>query len=818
MTAAEIAARKAMVAALEAARIVTRDTVNAASASLNAAVLGGDLDLIPIVETLTPVVLALNTYKPKLAAAIAATDAMVPDDPEPPPIPTDWENRAAGRKLALRLMAPGPEDVNLAGRHPRDARGIWDDNRGTREFPVIDAKGLRFDVVAGRGTTDWYTDLGARYGENSTMYAQWQMWFSDELLNTVFEMTGGGYPGIKLAVFSSLNNTSDSQKLVVSTLNQWNLVYLYQYWKGNTANLYANMPGTNGQQDIQPVVGEPPACIYPAYAQSPRGTTPPGCDGLKSGQWVTFDLKVETGGPFPDHPSAWHAERWLWMTIDGVKRLVIHYGKDSPGYIGRNAGAFEAIWLAPYMTNKSATQVHPVASVWHRELIVDDKPIPPPKLEPPVIIIPGTLPAWVPPPGTFAAFTLNTFHEARPLTWPNLNDSKRVLAQWNSAAMIADYSQLGGIAYHGGGEHGDGQTDSCGVMMLNLETRIYEARCRASQKYTQAVGKAADPHPTNEWAEHEDGSPAAPHTYNQAVEFPKAWGGGPRGSFLRAGGTAGSSTINGNRYREYMAKSALDPVAFPPTQAPVNGDNAFNCVHAFDVSKDVLGVSRLAPQTGAIRYGSVVDWGGNYAAACIDRKREGWWLKMGTSSASLLAFLSKSGAITYPFPELTSMLFPAIRHLTVHGQDVLLALFTGQRGTHMAIMDLAVGRWQSRTPGGTLPALDKIGTTSSPGYIAPRWCDFLQCLVGLEYALAVPTLCYLVPSDPTKLMASSWEWRTEQIVSADGSLWVPNDRVNYYGSGNGSFGKLIEVPQWRSFVFTKNVLEPGILVRPRAMV
>lgn len=820
MNAAEIAARKAMLAALEAARVVMRDTVNAATNPLNAAVLAGDLALIPTVETLTPVVVALNVYKPKLLDAIAATDAMVPDDPpepEPDMTPQDWATRSANRKLALPLMSAGPEDANLAGRHPRDARGIWTDNKN-RPLPEIDAKGLRFDVVPGMGVPDWYTDLGQHYGPNSTMYAQWQMLFSAELLNTVFEMTGGGYPGIKLAVFSSLNATSDSQKLVVSTLNQWNLVYLYQYWQGATANLYANMPGTGGMQDIQPVVGQLPTCIYPAYAQAARGTTPPGCKGLPALKWVTFDIKVVSGAMIPGI-NACEAERWLWLTVGGVKTLIIHYGKDSPGYIGRNADPFQAIWLAPYMTNKSATQQHPIASVWHRELIVDDKPIPPAKfVESPPVIIPGTLPDFVPPPGTFAPFTLNTFYDARPPTWPNLNDAKRVLAHWNSAALISDYSARGGIAYHGGGEHGDGQTDSCGVMMLNLETRLYEHRCRATQQYTQATGKATDPHPTNEWAEHADGSPAAPHIYNQAVEWPKAWGGGPRGSFLRAGGTAGSSTVNGNRYREYMAQSALDPVAFPPEQAPVNGDNAFNCVHAFDVSKEILGVSRLAPQSGAIRYGSARDWGGNYAAACIDRYREGWWLKMGTSGQSLLAFLSKSGTVSYPYPELTSMLFPALRHITYKGQDVLLALYTGMRKTHMSLLDLATGtKWLAREPSGTLPALDALGTTSAVGHVAPRWCDSLECLVGLEYALAVPTLSYLVPSDPAKLMASSWEWRTEQIASADGGAWVPNDRVNYYGSGNGSFGKLIEVPEWKSWVFTKNATEPGILIRPRAM-
>lgn len=814
MTAAEIAARKAMLAALEAARLVMRDTVNAANAALNAAVLAGDLDLVPIVQKATTVVTGLNSYRPELQAAIAATEAMVPDpipDPEPEPLPTDWATRSANRKLALPLKSAGPEDANLAGRHPTATRGIWDDNKGTRFLPVIDAKGLRCDVVAGLGVADWYTDLGARYGANSTMYAQWQMWFSPELLSTVYEMTGGGYPGIKLAVFSSLNATSDSQKLVVSTLDQWNLVYLYQYWRAATANLYAPIPSSGGQQDVQPVVGEAPTCLYPAYAQSPRGTTPPGCEGLKSGQWVTFDLKVETGGAFPDHPSAWHAERWLWLTIDNIKKLIIHYGKDSPGYIGRNAGAFEAIWLAPYMTGKSATQQHPVASVWHRELIVDDKPIPPPKFEPPVIIIPGTLPEFVPPPGTFARFTLNVPNNACPPTMLPGNDIKRIFSHWNSAAMIRDYSALGGIGYHGGGEHGSGAAqDSVGVMMLNLETRLYEFRCRGTRSFHQATGAATDVDRTNEFGEYEDGSPAAPHTCNQAVEFPAAWGGGPRGSFMRAGGTAGSSTVNGETYRAYIAAGG-DPNS--PT-APVNGDNGYNTAHAFNLSQEVGGIRRMC---GSIRYGAIRDWGGNYAAACIDRKREGWWLRMGTYAPTPTAFLSKDGQLSYPSAQTNTMQFPSLHHFTHDGQDVLMCLyFADSTKDFMQLIDLAAGfKWEPRRASGVVPITNPTSKMTTLGYLGMRWSNRMKRLVALDYMQAVPTLVYLIPSDPARLMTSQWEFRYETITSADGSLFIPNNGITDYASSNGSWGKLIEIEEWGAWAWTRNAAEPGILVRPK---
>jgi len=241
---------------------------------------------------------------------------------------------------------------------------------------VIDEQGLRYDVDPGKGTTDWYTDLGARYGANSVMYAQWQMMFSREFLETVFLRTNGGHPGEKLAVFSSLAATSSFGKLVVTTLGQWKFPFLYQYdVSGSTTNLHVALPS---DFDVQPKVGVAPTCLFNVYRKTLPPQVPAGCKGLVADKWITFDLIVETGDVIPGK-NTWHAERKLYMTIDGVRELVVHYGKDSPGYRGRNQRPFEAVWFAPYMTDKSWTQQHPVASVWHRELIVDDKPIPPPR-------------------------------------------------------------------------------------------------------------------------------------------------------------------------------------------------------------------------------------------------------------------------------------------------------------------------------------------------------------------------------------------------------------------------------------------------------
>lgn len=84
-SAAFIAARKALLAELLAAHVSWRDNViNPAIAKLNTA-RPGDPGLQPLADVLTAAVLAINQYRPELDRQIAATAAMVPDDPPPAP-------------------------------------------------------------------------------------------------------------------------------------------------------------------------------------------------------------------------------------------------------------------------------------------------------------------------------------------------------------------------------------------------------------------------------------------------------------------------------------------------------------------------------------------------------------------------------------------------------------------------------------------------------------------------------------------------------------------------------------------------------------
>ena len=264
----------------------------------------------------------------------------------------------------------------MAGRHPRTDVGVWTSDPKYSQ-PVVDAFGLRYDIETGKGINDWYFKLPRPFGENSTFHMQWQQRFNTAFVGTVFRMRGGGYPGIKLAMVSEMAGSSTWPKLVVSTLDQHKFPFLYQYDQGgNTSNL---MGGANRGTDYdwQPKAGYPASCLYTVNTRIPQGQPTPGCENVVADKWITFDLVVETGGEIPG-TKTWECDRKLYMTIDGVKRLVVHY-TSGDGRPGRNARPWTAVWLSPYMTDRDPAQTFPAKpSVWYREVIVDDKPIPPP--------------------------------------------------------------------------------------------------------------------------------------------------------------------------------------------------------------------------------------------------------------------------------------------------------------------------------------------------------------------------------------------------------------------------------------------------------
>jgi hypothetical protein len=429
-------------------------------------------------------------------------------------------------------------------------------------------------------------------------------------------------------------------------------------------------------------------------------------------------------------------------------------------------------------------------------------------------IVSSALPAWVPAQGTFAEFTLN-----RPTDMTNpagLTDDAipDFFANWCGGAFLRDYSIYGGVGYHGGGRHG-GTPNNCGVVMLNLETRLYEWVCKTNYHNQPGQGDPAPTHPTDDFGHfQDDGTAASPHTYNAMCEWPSSWGGGAKGSLVRAGNTAGDSTTR--------------VIALGGSQ------DGYCAVGRFDVSQVFGGHSRLS---GAIEYQQGTPSVGNYVGACTDHTREGWFCGIMGSGGGYgdTMFVHKTGTMTRYTGLSNGNRYEGIyHHFGEQGQDVLLRCsdFTIDNFLHVADMSQGTPTWVNKSSAvsnaSAIVPIGELGTgASNPsiGAAGIRWSTLLNCFVWLDWATTINTglsvrIGKLIPSNPANILGSTWNVQIETVVSADGSRILNYDQGQALAdesSFNGPYGRLLEAPLLRSLVWSRGSGHKGILIRLQGM-
>ena len=392
------------------------------------------------------------------------------------------------------------------------------------------------------------------------------------------------------------------------------------------------------------------------------------------------------------------------------------------------------------------------------------------------------VPSWVPPPKTFAEFTLNTP--------ASVGANVSFLVNWCGGTFIRDYGPYGGAAYHGGGEHYS-WPDAGGVLMLNCATRRYEIRCLPAIRTHMGVagGKGSA---TNEWGAYaDDDYPQMKHTYNCLSEMPAAWGGGERGSLVRVAHTGGLLLVaDGKRTHGYSS------------------------TYRFDLSQATDGHSRL---TGERRYdfGSGKPATVNDAIGCgMDSLREGWWAfaRTGSGHGDRMCFTHRTGRVDNAATPPIQLLWGTVHHFA--DDDTLVAIAGGAPG--QIVISHPGAAWSRVSVEGDAADLDSFHKTYL-GYVGFKWSTLLQCFVGLDLhsqpgGPASVRLWKIVPPEiASQRLMTPWRVRSETLTSADGSQM--NLRTDA-GSVNGAFGRLVECPALRSFVWTRGVQNKGQLLRP----
>lgn len=433
------------------------------------------------------------------------------------------------------------------------------------------------------------------------------------------------------------------------------------------------------------------------------------------------------------------------------------------------------------------------------------------------------LPDWaderVLPPGMFIEFTLNTPSD--------IGMSRSNLYNWCGGAFVPDFGARGGVCYHGGGEHsawidssidGNGQQ---GVYVLDCDARLYARKCYPIAEHIGVLSDGSGG-PTDDWGAYADGSPQSKHTYNGMSYMPKDWGGGPQGSFVRVGHSGGLST-----------------------SIPLDGGVAtqgYSATWRFDLSKS----SHTAddPSIHKLTGDALYDFGSGPGAtindapmACIDTIRQGWWSSHRTGSGwgDRMVFTSKTGEISPPQGDALSTGWAALHHLA---DDDILVRLTDDILTSGVVPTWQVHLWRAGSDEAWVQAAverQDIDDVTAPGMKAyasigtmhPRWSTILGCFVGLDpwYPIgAQPTkvirVWRITPPPAGERFTGTWQITWELLTAVPGS---PTNEMNLINGGgdagttNAIYGRFVECPSLRAFVWTRDIDRPGQLVRLQGM-
>jgi hypothetical protein len=453
-------------------------------------------------------------------------------------------------------------------------------------------------------------------------------------------------------------------------------------------------------------------------------------------------------------------------------------------------------------------------------------------------IVSASLPAWADytalPNGQFIEFTTNTPADA--------GMKFETLANWCGGSFIPDFGVRGGVAYVGGGLHNPwvdsvvGGIGQQGVYVLDCDARQYVRRCYPQANHT-GVGLVSDTDidgsPTDAWGAYaDDGSPQAKHTYNCINYMPAAWGGGSSGSMVALSKSGG-------------VRQEFDP-------PPVTGQSA---TWRYDLSKPshTVGDPSIFRLTGASTY----DFGSGTPAeindapfGCIDLTREGWWSTHRANYNGIfggrMVFTSKTGAISPPQGlgfgtggVGGSWFWAKLHHFA--DDDIIVRLTDDYPTAGAPLWQVFV--WQAGTSANWQPATltrqtitDTNPSWSAPNNLAyreigtqnPVWSTILGAFVWLDpgYPLgSQPTTTIrvwkLTPPPAGQRVSGTWT-ATWELVSAKPGTEATN-RMNLIngngdaGTWNDTYGRFVECPSLRAFVWTRDIDKYGQLIRLQGM-
>jgi hypothetical protein len=266
------------------------------------------------------------------------------------------------------------------GRLPTSGGG-WDEANGASH-----AGSLKFVIPdrSGAGASgSWRIDFSQFVLEPSKeplthVYIQWRQKFDSRLLSTKFTDSGGFKQlivGESDVHGRSETGSCSNTEIVVQNTYQRGFPQLY-----HSCGRYAPFEQSIKNSDIKMQNGPRISrCLYSNHASGSSD-----CFRYVADEWMTFQLHVATGAPGEAFDSLSAQTRrgyinsivQLWGAREGEASVLLHNWHDVVLELASDSATpFGKVWLLPYQTGKSASQLHVQTYTWYDDLIVSTRPI-----------------------------------------------------------------------------------------------------------------------------------------------------------------------------------------------------------------------------------------------------------------------------------------------------------------------------------------------------------------------------------------------------------------------------------------------------------
>lgn len=348
------------------------------------------------------------------------------------------------------------------------------------------------------------------------------------------------------------------------------------------------------------------------------------------------------------------------------------------------------------------------------------------------------LPAWVPAEGHFKNLGSDSLLDVAPTGWPN-GDNAGPFANWSSAAFVPDFGTYGAILIHGSGHLSADTPLWAGVWLFDCGAHTWTGRNVPAAPLLEGASYYNSYGESNQTATLGHAYPQ--HSYDGLIVQRASLGGGTNGSLWRV--QAAGQT--------YTHKFDLSSATDPPTRP-------------FDA----------------------MPGGNGYPMTALDEGRGGFWSLNNNGGGDLYFIDFDTESATSVGDGYSSYGDNSLIYIPAP-YDCLLGM--GRANMAGTLWKYFVATNLDGSPSFTEITANITGTAPDDARAGGQWSTLLGCVISKDSGGTYTIHKLTPPADPADVLTDPWAWTSETLVGDSGA--VPSECAV---SGNGAYGRLIEVP------------------------